>query len=67
MMIFKIMMILMIRFMMMFMMMLIMIKIIVELFGSESITQVWATIVDFLGDLDPEARLLIRGWLYDDM
>ena len=38
-----------------------------ELFGSESITQVWATNVDFLGDIDPESRLEILGWLIDDM
>ena len=38
-----------------------------ELYGSESIRQVCATIVDFLGDLPEEVRNRIVGWLYDDM
>lgn len=38
-----------------------------ELYGSESISQVWATIVEFLEDLPEEVRARILGWLYDDM
>ena len=38
-----------------------------ELYGSESIRQVCATIVDFLGDIPEETRNRIVGWLYDDM
>ena len=38
-----------------------------ELYGSESISQVWATIVEFLGDLPEEVRARILGWLYNDM
>ena len=38
-----------------------------ELFGSESIGQVHATIVDFIGDVPEEIRSEILGWLYDDM
>ena len=38
-----------------------------ELYGSESISQVWATTVDFLGDLPPEILLLILGFIYEDM
>ena len=38
-----------------------------ELYRSESIRQVCATIVDFLGDIPEETRNRIVGWLYDDM
>ena len=38
-----------------------------ELFRSEWIRQVCATIVDFLGDIPEETRNRIVGWLYDDM
>ena len=38
-----------------------------ELYGSESISQVHATLVDFLGDIPEETADSIVGFLYDDM
>ena len=29
--------------------------------------QVWAIICEFLGDMQPESRERLKGWLYDDM
>ena len=37
-----------------------------ELFGSESITQVWAMICDFLGDMNEDKRNQLKAFLYDD-
>ena len=37
-----------------------------ELFGSESISQVWALICDFLGDMEPSKREKLNAFLYDD-
>ena len=37
-----------------------------ELFGSESISQVWALICDFLGDMEPSKREKLKAFLYDD-
>ena len=39
----------------------------VELYGSESISQVHATLVDFLGDIPEETADSVVGFLYDDM
>ena len=38
-----------------------------ELYGSESISQVHATLVDFLGDIPEESANGVVGFLYDDM
>ena len=38
-----------------------------ELFISESINQVYGTVIEYLGNLDPEAREKIRICLFDDM
>ena len=38
-----------------------------ELYGSESISQVHATLVDFLGDIPEESADGVVGFLYDDM
>ena len=29
--------------------------------------KVWAIICEFLGDMEPESRKSLQGWLYDDM
>lgn len=38
-----------------------------ELFNCESITQVYGNVIEFLGNLSPDARDKIRIWLFDDM
>ena len=38
-----------------------------ELFVCESINQVHGSIIEFLGNLDPETRAKFKIWLFDDM
>ena len=38
-----------------------------ELFGCETINQVHGSIIEFLGNLNPENRAKFRVWLFDDM
>ena len=38
-----------------------------ELFGSESITQVWALLCDFFGDMEPDKQKQLKAFVYDDM
>ena len=38
-----------------------------ELFGCETIQQVHGSIIEFLGNLNPENRAKLRVWLFDDI
>ena len=38
-----------------------------ELFNCESISQVYGNVIEYLGNLEPEERIKIKIWLFDDM